>query len=574
MAKGPLNKMKDVFAEIMPSLDVLTLNKSNKIFGLEDIYPRQIVKELLKVEVHHSVIFENLVEGVAELDESGHIIFANRSFFLMFGKEEHHLIGYTINDILDLDKIPELKEAYNKVFSASYNLRENVILNHNNKTLHVSLYNIINNNKCTGIFLIIQDVTSLKTKIYEIGALFNITQAFLSNLPYDKVLEYIIYELRRLVKAINITLLLSCEGFFKGDIISTVDRKVNRNEKEKIDFWVNKIKERKEEGLITVDVTNKINKVSFENMPILWFPLIFHGKYLGTILGFKSVYDEFNDDNLKFFEAVGNQLAVYLANIEFFHKLSSKKESELKIRKEIETIVKQEYEDCVAQFHYIKWLARNKKNILSNLLDEMSNSLSILRSYGSILTAMKEEDKFKILKDIKNVFYNPLHRVIDIKEDISMLNNIGLEEDINFHIFSMGDLIKKIEEDIKVSCTVEREEILLIKKLGDFQKLAFLIKMLCMAFYNYGIMSPMWSVNELDGKVELSFIFNISEAIENNPSIMELEDALKVACKDDWFDIDKGVYFFYWHLKSFLKVMNGSVKVESNYPFNIKIQLT
>lgn len=574
IAKGPLNKMKDIFAEVMPNLDVLALNKSNKIFGLEDIYPRQIVKELLKVEVHHSAIFENLVEGVAELDESGYIIFANRSFLQMFGKDEHQIIGHTISELLDFNKIPELKEAYKKVFSVPYNLRENVILSHGNKTFHVSLYNIINDNKCTGIFLIVQDVTTLKRKIYEIGALFNITQAFLSNLPYEKVLEYVIYEMRRLVKAINITLLLSCEGFFKGDVISTVDRKVDRNEREKIDFWVNKIKEWKEEGLITVDVANKINKVCFENMPILWFPLIFHGKYLGTVLGFKNVYDEFNEENIKFFEAVGNQLAVYLANIEFFHRLSSKKEDEVEIRKEIETIVKQEYEDCVSQFHYNRWLARNKKTILSNLLDEMSNSLSTLRGYGAILTALKEEDKCKVLKDIKNVFYNPLHRVIEIKEDISMLNKIGVEEDTNIHLFTVGDLLKKIEESIKENCTINRDEIFAVKKLGDFEKLAFLIKMLCRAFYNYGVKSPVFNVNALEGKIELSLTFNVSESMEKDPSLMKLDEALKVIDKDEWFDIDNEVYFFYWHLKSFLKVMNGSVTTESIYPFNIKIQLS
>lgn len=479
VAKGPLNKMKEVFTEIMPNLDTLTLTKSNKIFGLEDIYPRQIVKELLKVEVHHSAIFENLVEGVAELDEAGHIIFANRSCLQMFGRNEDQIIGRKIQELLDFDRLPELKEAYNKVFSVNYNLRENVILNYRDKTFHVSLYNILNNNKCTGIFLIIQDVTTVKRKIYEIGALFNITQAFLSSLPYEKVLEYVIYEMRRLVKAINITLMLACDGFFNGGIISTIDRKLEKSERIKIDFWVSKIREWKEEGLLTIDVANKINKVCFESMPILWLPLIFHGKYLGTILAFKTANDEFNEENLKFFEAVGNQLAVYLANIEFFHRLSSKKGDEKEIRKEIETIVKQEYEDYVQKLHYNKWLARNKKSILTSLLEEMSNSLSTLRGYGSILTALKDEDKVKVVRDINNVFYNPLHKVIEIKEDINMLNKIGVDEDSNIHLFSVEDLVKKMEDTIKEKCDIDNEEIFSVKKLGDFEKLVFYIKMLC-----------------------------------------------------------------------------------------------
>lgn len=573
VAKGPLNKMKEVFTEIMPNLDTLTLTKSNKIFGLEDIYPRQIVKELLKVEVHHSAIFENLVEGVAELDEAGHIIFANRSCLQMFGKNEDQIIGRKIQELLDFDRLPELKEAYNKVFSANYNLRENVILNYRDKTFHVSLYNILNNNKCTGIFLIIQDVTTVKRKIYEIGALFNITQAFLSSLPYEKVLEYVIYEMRRLVKAINITLMLACDGFFNGGIISTIDRKLEKSERIKIDFWVSKIREWKEEGLLTIDVANKINKVCFESMPILWLPLIFHGKYLGTILAFKNANDEFNEENLKFFEAVGNQLAVYLANIEFFHRLSSKKGDEKEIRKEIETIVKQEYEDYVQKLHYSKWLARNKKSILTSLLEEMSNSLSTLRGYGSILTALKDEDKVKVVRDINNVFYNPLHKVIEIKEDINMLNKIGVDEDSNIHLFSVEDLVKKMEDTIKEKCDIDNEEIFSVKKLGDFEKLVFYIKMLCRALYGYGVKYSKFSVREEKGIIELHLFCDVYSNISSDNSF-NLHEILQNANKDEWFDIDNEVYFFYWHLKNFLKVMNSSIAIESISPISVRIKLS
>lgn len=573
VAKGPLNKMKEVFTEIMPNLDTLTLTKSNKIFGLEDIYPRQIVKELLKVEVHHSAIFENLVEGVAELDEAGHIIFANRSCLQMFGKNEDQIIGRKIQELLDFDRLPELKEAYNKVFSANYNLRENVILNYRDKTFHVSLYNILNNNKCTGIFLIIQDVTTVKRKIYEIGALFNITQAFLSSLPYEKVLEYVIYEMRRLVKAINITLMLACDGFFNGGIISTIDRKLEKSERIKIDFWVSKIREWKEEGLLTIDVANKINKVCFESMPILWLPLIFHGKYLGTILAFKTANDEFNEENLKFFEAVGNQLAVYLANIEFFHRLSSKKGDEKEIRKEIETIVKQEYEDYVQKLHYSKWLARNKKSILTSLLEEMSNSLSTLRGYGSILTALKDEDKVKVVRDINNVFYNPLHKVIEIKEDINMLNKIGVDEDSNIHLFSVEDLVKKMEDTIKEKCDIDNEEIFSVKKLGDFEKLVFYIKMLCRALYGYGVKYSKFSVREEKGIIELHLFCDVYSNISSDNSF-NLHEILQNANKDEWFDIDNEVYFFYWHLKNFLKVMNSSIAIESISPISVRIKLS
>ncbi len=573
VAKGPLKKMKEVFSEIMPNLEKITEEKSSKIFGLEDIYPRQIVKELLKVEVHHSAIFENLVEGVAELDEMGNIIFSNKSFLQLVGKNEEEIIGYPLDKIINFDKFPDFRDAYKKVYSMKTNIRENVIVNLNERTIHFSLYNIVNNNNCTGVFIIGQDVTSVRKKVYEIGTLFNITQAFLSNLPYNKVLEYVIYEIRRLIKAINVTLLLSCEGFFKGAVINAVDRKLEKSEKAKIEFWVNKIKEWKEEGLISTDVATKINKVRFENLPILWFPLFFQGKYLGTLLGFKNYNDEFNDESIRFFESVGNQIAVYLANIEFFNRLSNFKNKEEEIRKEIETVVKKEYDNWINQYHYYKWNLRNKKVIMADLLDELSNNLSTLRGYGSILTAVKDEDKQNIGKELASVFYTPLHKILTIKEDLSIINKIGAEdEESNLHFFSVCDLAKKVMEYY-----VDDDRVLLtncqstLKKMGDFEKLSFLIKMLIKALLKNGVSKLEISVNEVDSQT--NFIIELKEYLQGREN--KINDMIGHFMKlenNNWLEIDDEAYFFYTHLKIFIKMLNGNVKVNSQFPYQIVIQ--
>lgn len=569
VAKGPLKKMKDVFSQIMPNLIELTFNKENKIYGLDDIYPRQIVKELLKVEVHHSAIFENLIEGVAELDESGHIIFANRSFLELFGKNEEKIIGFPIDKILDFDKFPDLRDAYKKVYSVSSNIRENVIISFDNKTIHLSLYNIINNNVCTGVFIIAQDVTSVRKKVYEIGTLFNITQAFLSNLPYNRVLEYVIYEMRRLVRAINVTLLLSCEGFFKGAVISAVDRRLERNDKSKIEFWINKIKEWKEEGLLTLEVATKVNKVKFENIPILWFPLIFQGKYFGTLLGFKNYNDDFDEESLKFFEAVGNQIAVYLANIEFFNKLSNFKNKEQEIKKEIESVVKKEYDDCIKQNYYDRWNSRNKRTIISNLLEEMSNSLSTLRGYGSILTAVKEEDRANI-KDLTNIFYNPLHKILCIKEDIAMMNKIGVDEDMNLHLFFICDLAKKVVEILNDDRVVLGNCQSLTKKLADFERLVFLLKMLIKALLNKGVRCVKINAEDYVDYSELSLLLETGDNVFSSNLGQELEEL----SKDEWNEIDSDVYYFGWHIKMFVKMLNGRFLLESKYPAIIKFQFS
>jgi PAS domain S-box-containing protein len=573
VAKGPLKKMKDIFSEIIPNLEKFTEEKSSKIFGLEDIYPRQIVKELLKVEVHHSAIFENLVEGVAELDEKGNIIFANKSFLKLIGKTEEEIIGYSLDKIIDFDKVLEFRDAYRKVYSMKTNIRENVIVNLNERTIHFSLYNIVNDNNCTGVFIIGQDVTSVRKKVYEIGTLFNITQAFLSNLPYNKVLEYVIYEMRRLIKAINVTLLLSCEGFFKGAVINAVDRKLGKSDKAKIEFWVNKIKEWKEEGLISTEAVTKINKIRFENLPILWFPLFFQGKYLGTLLGFKNYNNEFDDESIRFFEAIGNQIAVYLANIEFFSRLSNFKSKEEEIRKEIETVVKKEHNNWVNHYHFHKWNSRNKKMIVANLLEELNSNLSILRGYGAILTAVKDEDKHNIGKELTSVFYTPLHKILTIKDDLSMLNKIGVdEEESNFHFFSISDLAKKVMEffadDDRVVLTNNQST---LKKIGDFEKLSFLIKMLIKALLKNGVSKLEIGVEEGDSKS--NFIIVFKEYLQDKENkINEMIGQFKKLENEDWIEIDDEAYFFYTHLKMFMKMLNCDIKVDSQFPYRVSIQ--
>ncbi len=438
VAKAPFDKMKETFNEILPHIDSLKNKKSKGVIGLENIYPRQIVKELLVTELNYSVIFQSLVEGILELDEKGVAVFANKSFCQIINKKEHEVIGHTLNDILDFEKKPELREAYNNLKKLSSARRETAVCEIGEKTVHCSFYNIpSSSNKTGGSFVILQDVTSIKSKVMQISSLFNITQAFLSNLPYKDVLQYVLYELRRLVNATNISLLFACDGIFKGGRITAFERKALESEKKKITFWVNKIEEWKKSGLINVKTVAKLNKIKFDNMPILWLPMVFRNTFLGTLIGFKSSNTEFDEEEIKFFEAVGNQLSVYIANEEFFNRYVSNKAITVDDSQGAEVIT----ENMIEKINYLKWADRNRKNISKIITEDINRCLSNLGCSISLIEGEKNQKISSILNNIKGCYAT----MISLKDAMSVLNKVGLEEESDFHIFSMDMLIKNLK---------------------------------------------------------------------------------------------------------------------------------
>jgi PAS domain S-box-containing protein len=556
VAKGPFEKMKEIFNEMMPNIETLVVEQGRKILGLENIYPRQIVKELLKAGLNHSAIFQNLVEGVVELDEHCKIIFANSSFCKILGQSEDEVIGNDIAGVLDFYNRPELKESMEKVVTSGKLKRESIVCSVSDKVIHFSFYNIFDYSAgFAGSFIILQDISGIKKKIEEIGALFNITQAFLSNLPYKNVLEYVTHEMRRLIKATNVTLLLSCDGIFKGETINTVDRKLDTAGKKKIGFWVDKINEWKKDGLINLKSVSKMNKVKFENLPILWFPLAFQDKYIGTLLGFKAENQEFEDEEMRFFEAIGNQIAVYVSNIEFFCKAQGSEEEVGKIKQEVELLAKTQSENIFNQNIYLRWEERNKRKIIHELTEDMARLLTTFEGCIKLLeeegTEAAEKNKKAIMENMLNTF----GKIAFLKEDLSLLNKMGSGSESEMRVFSMDILMRKLTESTKGSEIVFAENIPSFQRLGDFEKLVFGIRML------------LNEIKRKDGNnISVGFDTcneNINMIISFRLKYNETEDLFSTLLSEQWEEYNDCFYYFFWHLKLSMSVFNGKVSFKA-----------
>ena len=101
IAKGPFNVMaKHVLAAIEASEVPRKDDEPKPIKGLENIYARQLTKELLSRNRHLETILESMSEGLLEVF-SGKVVYANARAVAMFGMDKGHLLASYPPDLFD-----------------------------------------------------------------------------------------------------------------------------------------------------------------------------------------------------------------------------------------------------------------------------------------------------------------------------------------------------------------------------------------------------------------------------------------------------------------------------------------
>jgi PAS domain S-box-containing protein len=99
---------------VLAVLDNLDQSPSNemmeKIFGLDDVPPREITKELLSSKKHSEVILDNISDGILEISTEGKIVFANTTARLLVGNGEDELLGSTFTELFDESHRRTIKE--------------------------------------------------------------------------------------------------------------------------------------------------------------------------------------------------------------------------------------------------------------------------------------------------------------------------------------------------------------------------------------------------------------------------------------------------------------------------------
>ena len=78
---------------VLDSYEKGLIDKEEPVKGLEDVYARNITKELLSIKHHFQVVLESMSEGVVEVVDDGRIVFANPVAISLIGVPQEEMLG-------------------------------------------------------------------------------------------------------------------------------------------------------------------------------------------------------------------------------------------------------------------------------------------------------------------------------------------------------------------------------------------------------------------------------------------------------------------------------------------------
>jgi len=92
IAKAPFGKMAEHVSAVLKECDVPRNKMPTQIIGIDDVYSRQLTKELISKSDHLETILESISEGILEI-YSERVVYANSGAALLFGLPEEKLLA-------------------------------------------------------------------------------------------------------------------------------------------------------------------------------------------------------------------------------------------------------------------------------------------------------------------------------------------------------------------------------------------------------------------------------------------------------------------------------------------------
>ncbi len=110
IAKGPFDKMGRHILAVLDQVDQKgSTGQPKEIIGLEDVYPRQITRELLSAKKYSDAIMENIDEGIIEITSDARIVYTNSVAASLSGIPEERLLASNFVNIFKESQRPKIK---------------------------------------------------------------------------------------------------------------------------------------------------------------------------------------------------------------------------------------------------------------------------------------------------------------------------------------------------------------------------------------------------------------------------------------------------------------------------------
>src|SRR5512136_1400007 len=162
IAKGPLDKMGQyVIAALHDAEHGRTHNTQGRIFGVENLYSRQITKELLSIWKHYEVVLGSLSEGILEITPGGRIVFANPAAISLTGIPEERLLASSVLGLFNSRDKELVREMIDRVAAEANVVTADSPVKLNDREFMIKLLPIRDDMKRT-LIMVLDDVSERK----------------------------------------------------------------------------------------------------------------------------------------------------------------------------------------------------------------------------------------------------------------------------------------------------------------------------------------------------------------------------------------------------------------------------
>ncbi len=131
---------------------------SKEIIGYNDLFEREVTKELLSSKRHFEAILDDISEGILELTEEGRIIYANPTASGFLGVPEEKILSVPFETFFDKKNQARVAKTIKEIGSSSIIIGEDKPASLNEKLVTLNFLPITDD-KVKSIIVIVLDVT-------------------------------------------------------------------------------------------------------------------------------------------------------------------------------------------------------------------------------------------------------------------------------------------------------------------------------------------------------------------------------------------------------------------------------
>ena len=159
IAKGPFDKMGRHVLSVLDQSEEKA--PSPLCIGLEDVYPRQITKELLSVKKHFEVILKGMTEGILEMTPEGRMIYANPRALSLINLPEDDLLASNFTHLLQDAERQRVKDRLTAIDTQTQEMAQDPGVVIDGKEISLSLLPVVTESHKT-VIVILDDVSERK----------------------------------------------------------------------------------------------------------------------------------------------------------------------------------------------------------------------------------------------------------------------------------------------------------------------------------------------------------------------------------------------------------------------------